>query len=149
MDPTVVTWVLVIFGLLTLAPLTLVQLAFLLSPESERSKEWLIGTEEDWRNTTHFRLSLGAAWADWLVVVPAFVMGAVGIALSESWGFVLFGAAGAISLYINVILWFVERDYVYPSRGPLKYFTYYWGFFIYWGALALAYSTVRVGGAEF
>ena len=74
--------------------------------------------------------------------------GVVGMLLSDTWGYVLFGAAGACSLYINVILWFTEKEYVYPSRGPLRYFTYYWGFFVYWGALALAYSVIRIGGIE-
>ena len=72
-------------------PLTAVQLALQWSPNSARSKEWVIGEDEDWRDTTHFR----------------------------------FGTAGAISLYINIILWFTEKKNVYPSRGPLKYFTYY------------------------
>jgi hypothetical protein len=149
MEPTRVTWVLVIWGAITLAPLTAVQLVLLVSPNSVRTKEWVIGKDEDWRDTTHFRFALGAAWADWLIAVPFFVAGAVGVLLGETWGYVLFGAAGAISLYINLILWFVEKEFVYPSRGPLKYFTYYWGFFVYWGALTLAYSALRVGGVEF
>ena len=148
MEPTLVTWVLIIWGAITLAPLTAVQLALLSSPHSTRSKEWVIGKDEDWRDKTHFRFALGAAWADWLVVVPLFVAGVVGVLRGEAWGYVLFGAAATISLYINIILWFMEKEYVYPSRGPLKYFTYYWGFFVYWGALALIYSALRVAGIE-
>jgi hypothetical protein len=60
MDPTVVTWVLIAWGLTTLMPLALVQLVFLLRPESTQSKEWLIGKDEDWRDHTHMRFSLGA-----------------------------------------------------------------------------------------
>jgi len=116
MDPTVITWVLVVWGVITLAPLTAVQMALLLSPHSARSKEWVIGKDEDWRDKTHFRLALGAAWADWLIAVPLFVAGVVGLFLSEAWGYVLFGAAGTISLYINTILWFTEKEYVYPCR---------------------------------
>jgi hypothetical protein len=149
MDPTVVTWVFVLRGLITLIPLTVAQLALLLSPHSARSKEWLIGKDEEWRDRSHFRFSLGAAWADWLVTIPLFGAGVVGVLLGEAWGYVLFGAAGTISLYINIILWFMEKEYVYPSRGPMKYFTYYWGFFVYWGAAALVYSVLRVGGVEF
>jgi hypothetical protein len=149
MEPTVITWVLVIWGVITLAPLTAVQLALLLNPHSARSKEWAIGKGEDWRDKTHFRFALGAAWADWLIAIPLFVAGVVGMFLSEAWGYVLFGAAGTISLYINVILWFTEKEYVYPSRGPLKYFTYYWGFFVYWGAATLVYSVLRIAGADF
>ena len=79
MDPTGITWVLVIWGFITLMPLAAAQLAFLLSPQSELTKEWLIGKDEDWRDRTHLRFSLGAAWADWLVTVPLFVAGVVGI----------------------------------------------------------------------
>ena len=149
MEPTIVTWLLVVFGVVTLLPLASVQLVFLLSPHGDRSKEWLIGKGEEWRDKTHFRFSLGAAWADWLIAVPALVVGSVAMLLGESWGYAVFGIAGALSLYINVILWFMEKEYVYPSRGPARYFTYYWGFFVYWGALAAAYSVLRIGGVEF
>lgn len=140
---------LIAWGAITVLPLTTVQLTLLVSPHGARSKEWLIGKDEDWRDKTHFRFSLGAAWADWLVTMPLFVAGVVGVLFSEAWGYVLFGASGTISLYINVILWFSEKEYVYPSRGPLRYFTYYWGFFVYWGAATAAYSALRVGGVDF
>ena len=74
---------------------------------------------------------------------PAFVAGCAGVLLGQAWGYVLFGVTGACSLYINIILWFTEKAYVYPTRGPLRHFTYYWGFFVYWGALALAYSVLH------
>ncbi len=149
MEPTLVTWMLVVFGAITLSPLTVAYLAFLRSPYSPKSKELMIGKGEDWRDKTHFRFALGGARADVLVLAPLFVSGSVGALLGQPWGYVLFGAAGAISLYINIILWFTEKEYVYPSRGPLRYYTYYWGFFVYWGALALAYSALRVSGIEF
>ena len=148
MQPTIVTWILVIFGAITLTPLTAVYLAFMRSPHSAKSKELMIGKGEDWRDKTHFRFALGGAWADWLLDFPLFVSGSVGALLGQAWGYMLFGAAGAIMLYINIILWFAEKEYVYPSRGPLRYFTYYWGFFVYWGALALAYSAMRLSGIE-
>ena len=116
--------------------------------DSQEAKNLLIGKGEDWRDKTHFRMSLGAAWADWLFFTPLFVAGSSGVLLGQSWGYALFGAAGACSLYINIILYFTEKEYVYPTRGPLRYFTYYWGFFVYWGALALAYSVVRIAGIE-
>jgi hypothetical protein len=149
MEPTLVTWVLVIWGAITQTPLAVVNLFFVRDPHSRKTKEGMIGKGEDWRDQTHFRLTTGAAWADWLFHFPLFVAGTVGVLLGEAWGYVLFGAAGAISLYINIILWVVEKEYVYPSRGPLKYFTYYWGFFVYWGALATAYSALRLSGIDF
>ena len=146
MQATIVTWALVIFGVITLIPLFLAQLSMLTRPDSQEARNLLIGKGEDWRDKTHFRFSLGAAWADWLFFTPLFVAGSVGVLLGKPWGYVLFGAAGACSLYINVILYFTEKEYVFPTRGPLRYFTYYWGFFVYWGFLALAYSVIRVAG---
>ena len=146
MQPTPVTWALVIFGVVTLIPLFVAQLAMLTRPDCQETRNLLIGRGEDWRDKTHFRLSLGGAWADWLFFTPLFVAASIGVLLGQGWGYVLFGAAGACSLYISIILYFTEKEYVYPTRGPLRYFTYYWGFFVYWGILALAYTLVRVAG---
>ena len=35
------------------------------------------------------------------------------------------------------------------TMGALRDCTYCWESFVYWGALALAYSALRVGGIEF
>ena len=125
MQPTLFTWLLIGFGVLTLIPLFLAQASMLTSPNSQKTKELIIGMGEDWRDKTHFKMALGAAWADWLFFVPVFVLGSIGMALAKPWGDALFAVAGACRLYINIILWFTEKEYVYPSRGPLKYFTYY------------------------
>ena len=146
MRPTFFTWALIVFGIITLLPLVVAQLSILIRPDSQKTRDLLIGKDEDWRDRTHFKMAVGAAWADWLFFVPTFAGGTVGMLLGQPWGYVLFGAAGACSLYINVVLWFTEKEYVYPSRGPLKYFTYYWGFFVYWGFIALAYSALRISG---
>ncbi len=148
MQPTIVTWVLIIFGVITLAPLVLAQLVILVKPRSQKAKDILVAKGEDWRDKTHFRSALGLAWADWLLVVPLVISGSIGVIFGYAWGYVLWGAAGSISLYINIVLWFMEREYVYPSRGALSYYTYYWGFFVYWGALTLAYSAMRLSGIE-
>ena len=148
MQPTIVTWILIIFGAITLAPLVLAQTIMLVKPRSQQARDILVAKGEDWRDKTHFRFALGAAWADWLLVVPLLLSGSIGVILGLAWGYVLWGAAGSISLYINIVLWFMEKEYVYPSRGALAYYTYYWGFFVYWGALALAYSAMRLSGIE-
>ena len=144
MQPTLVTWLLVVFGVITLVPLIWAQFSMLVRSDSQQTRDLLIGKGENWRDKTHFKLALGAAWADWLFFGPLFVAGSVGVLLGRSWGYALFAAAGACSLYINIILWVTEKEYVYPTRGPVRYFTYYWGFFVYWGAFALAYSVLRI-----
>ena len=141
-----ITWLLVLFGALTLLPLVLAQLAMLIRPNSRRAKDILIGKGEDWRDKTHFRSAYGFAWADWALLVPFGLAGSIGVLVGHPWGYVLWGAAGTMSLYSNLVLWFLEREYVYPSRGPLAYYTYYWGFFILWGVAALGYSAFRLSG---
>ncbi len=148
MPLTIITWILVIFGVITIAPLVMAQFIMLIKPQSQQAKDIIVAKGGDWRDKTHFRSALGFAWADWLLVVPLFVSGSIGVMLGHAWGYVLWGASGSISLYINIILWFMEKEYVYPSRGALAYYSYYWGFFVYWGALALAYSAMRLSGLE-
>ena len=69
--------------------------------------------------------------------------------LARSWGYALIGVAGGIQLYINVFLWYFEKEYVYPSNGPIRYYTYLWGNFIYWGTAALLYGILRLNGNVF
>lgn len=147
LEPTFVTWILVAFGAITLLPLLLAQLTILVQPHGQKAKDILIARGEDWRDKTHFRSAYGFAWADWLLLIPLFVAGSIGVLQGQAWGYVLWAAAGAVSLYVNLVLWFMEREYVYPKRGPLVYYTYYWGFFVLWGAAALIYAALRVGGA--
>jgi hypothetical protein len=117
-------------------------------PHSKEAKTLMIGKAEDWRDKSHFKSQVSLARADWLIFVPIFVGGIIGMILSKTWGYVLYAAAGAIQLYINVFLGFFEREYVFRSAGPLAYYTYYWGNFIYWGGAAMVYSILRLNGIE-
>ena len=148
-QPTIVTWILIIFGALTVLPLLYAQLVILLQPHGQKAKDILIGKGEDWRDKTHFKSAYALAWADWLFFTPVFVAAIIGIVLVQSWGYVLFAVVGAISLYINMFLWFFEKEYVYPSVCPWAYYTYIWGNFIYWGAASLVYSLLRLSGITF
>ncbi len=148
-QPTIVTWILIIFGFITLLPLFYTQLIILRRPHSQKASDILIGKGEDWRDKTHFRSAYGMARADWMLLLPLLVAGSTGVLLGQVWGYALWGAAGAISLYINIVLWFMERKYVYPSYGALAYYTYYWGFFVYWGAAVVAYTVVRLMSVKF
>lgn len=141
---TIATWILIIFGLITCLPLFVAQLTILLDPKGKRAKDLLIGKDEEWRDRSHFKTAYGAAVADWCFFFPVMILGIVGMALAKNWGYMLFAISGAISIYINMILWFAEKEYVYPSKGPLRYYTYYWGNFIYWGVAAMLYGIYRV-----
>jgi len=145
-EPTVITWIIIIFGIITNGPLLYVHSVMLMKPNSEKAKILMIGKGEDWRDRSHFKSAYAFARVDWIVFIPLFTIGIIGIVLAKSWGYVLFGAAGAIMLYINVFLWFFEREYVYPAQGPLVYYTYWWGNFVYWGSAAIIYSVLRLTG---
>lgn len=148
-EPTIVTWIIVIFGVATCLPLVYAQLVFLLQPKGEKAKNILIGKDEDWRDKTHFKTAYGMAWADWLFFLPVFILALIGIVSAKPWGYTLLAVAGAIQLYINIVLWFLEKEYVYPKCGPLAYYTYYWGNFMYWGTSSMVYGVLRVNGIFF
>jgi hypothetical protein len=96
LPPTIVTWILVIFGFITCLPLFTAQLVIILRPQSQQAKNILIGKGEDWRDKTHFRSALGMAWADWLLFNPILVAGSIGVILGHLWGYVLWAAAALI-----------------------------------------------------
>ncbi len=145
-EPTIITWILIFFGFITCSPLLYAQLIILIDPNGKKTKDILIGEGEDWRDNTHFKSAYSLAITDWLIFVPLFIFGIIGIILNEYWGYLLFAVSGAIQLYINVFLLFFEKEFVYPSLGPNKYYTYYWGNFIYWGTASLIYGIFRVAG---
>lgn len=147
-EPTVVTWILIVFGIVTCAPLLYAQFVMIWKPHSERARALMIGEGEDWRDKTHFKSQYALARVDWIVFTPLLVVGIIGVIQARSWGYILFGIAGAIQLYVNVFLWFFEKEYVYAARGPLAYYTYYWGNFVYWGAMTTVYTVLRLSGVD-
>lgn len=148
LSPTFVTWIFIIFGLITCGPLLFAQMVMLVRPHGQRSKDLMIGKDQDWRDKTHFKSAYGLAWADWLLFMPVFVIGIIGIFLEQYWGYILFAIAGVLQVYINIFLWFFEREYVYPAVGPLAYYTYIWGNFIYWGAGTFIYVMLLLNGGS-
>ena len=141
---TIMTWILLVFGIITCFPLLIAQLLMLLSPKGQKTQDILIGKGEQWRDNSHFKSAYALAWVDWLIFIPIFICAIVGILLKTYWGYLLLSVAGVIQLYINTFLWFFEREYVYPPNGPVKYYTYLWGNFMYWGIASLLYGIIRL-----
>lgn len=141
--PSIITWIIVIFSAITFLPLLGAQLLLLINPQDQKSKDLIIGKGLDWRDETHFRSAYAFAWADWLCILPLLIAGTIGVLLAQPWGYILYGSLGAISIYFSVVFWVLERKYTYPSYGAIAYYTYFWGFFLYWGIAALVYSIVR------
>jgi hypothetical protein len=149
LKPSVLTWVLVIFGLVIIfLPMVYVQLHVVVNPNSQKVKDIIIGKGEDYRDNTHVRVSYGIALADMIFWLPLLAAGSIGILLGRAWGYILWGASGAISVYISIILLLTEHEYAYPTVGPLAYYTIFWGFFVYWGVAAVTYATLRLSKAK-
>ena len=142
-EPTIITWIIAIFGMIVFLPLMGVQLFVILKPDSKNTKDMVIGKGEDWRDKTHFKSAIAFAWADWLVIMPLLIAGNIGVLAGQQWGYIIWIILGAISIYYSIIFWIMEKEYTYPSCGPLAYYTYYWGFFLYWGIAAVIYSVLR------
>ena len=144
MEPTIYTWIIAIFGALTFLPLLVTQLLMLIQPQSQKTKNLIIGKGEDWRDKTHFKSALAFAWADLLIILPLLILGNIGVFTGELWGYILWLALGILAVYFSILFWVLEKEYTYPSAGALAYYTYYWGFFLYWGIAAIIYSSIQL-----
>lgn len=144
MKPTLITWILAIFGAITFLPLMAAQTIMLFMPKSEKAKDLIIGKGKEWRDNTHFKSALAFAWADLLLILPLLIVSYIGVFQAQLWGYVLWFALGMISIYFSILFWVLEKEYTYPSAGCLAYYTYFWGFFLYWGIGAVCYSLVQI-----
>ena len=96
--PTIFTWILALFGVVTFLPLIGVQVLMLFRPSAEKTKELIIGKGEEWRDRTHYKSALGFAWADVLVLLPLFVVGTTAVLSGHLWGYTLWFAMGCLSI---------------------------------------------------
>ncbi|PLX22800.1 MAG: hypothetical protein C0597_01790 [Marinilabiliales bacterium] len=142
--PTTLTWIIAIFGIITFFPLMVAQLMMIFKPNSQKTKDLIIGKGEDWRDKSHYKYSLAFAWADWLIIFPLLVLSYWGVLVGQNWGYILWIALGTISLYFSITFWVLEREYALPSVGRLAYYTFIWGFFLYWGIAAIIYSILNL-----
>ena len=144
MKPTIFTWILAVFGAITFLPLMMAQLIMLFKPQSQQAKNLIIGKGKEWRDHTHYRSALAFAWADILVILPLLILSTVGVFSGQLWGYVLWLALGILSIYFSILFWVLEKSYTYSAVGWLAYYTYFWGFFLYWGVGALVYSIIII-----
>ncbi len=131
-------------GLITFIPLLVAQVVMAVSPNSKLAKDLIIGKGKEWRDNTHFRSALAFVWADLLLLLPILIASYTGVFLGEPWGYVLWLAMGLISIYFSILFWVLEKSYVFPSFGWIAYYTYFWGFFLYWGVGAVVYSAILI-----
>lgn len=145
MEPTGTTWLLAGFGAITFLPLWVVQFGMIFRPHSRQVLDLLIGKGDGWRDETHFRSALAFAWADLLVLCPLAVLGTIGVFNGQLWGYVVWISLGFLSIYFSILMWVLEKEYTCKSKGWIAYFTYYWGFFLYWGIGAIIHSFLQIG----
>ena len=144
MEVSALTWILAVSGSIIFLSLMLAQLMMIIKPNDQSTKDLLIGKGEDWRDRTHFKSAKAFAWADWLMVFPLLVLGNYGVLNGFDWGYYLWIALGCISIYFSILFWVLEKEYTFPSKGWFAYYTYYWGFFLYWGVAVVVYSLVKL-----
>ena len=144
MKTNLITWILAVFGAITFLPLLAAQLMMILKPNHQKTKDLIIAKGADWRDKTHFRSALAFAWADLLVLFPLLIVGTVAVLTGHTWGFILWFALGILSIYFSILFWIMEKEYALPSCGWFAYFTFFWGFFLYWGIAVTIYSSIQL-----
>lgn len=145
LDPTLLTWMLVIIGIALLFPLLIyVQILVVMAPNSQKTQDLWLGKGSKWRDKTQLEYAYGTGWADLIFWVPLGMGGSIGVLLAKPWGYGMWLASGAIAVYINIIYWFSERKYILPKRGAFAYYTYEWGLWMAWGVAVVVHSVLRL-----
>lgn len=143
-ETTIITWIIAIFGAITFLPLLGAQLVMIFKPNSQKAKDLIIGKGEDWRDKTHFKSALAFAWADLIIILPLYLLGTILVFNGQQWGYVIWISLGILSIYFSIVFWVFEKEYTLKSVGWIAYFTYYWGFFLYWGLSVIIYSVIQM-----
>lgn len=140
MKAIAITWIVAVFGVITFMPLFAAQFIMLLKPNSQLARDLIIGKGQDWRDRTHFKSALAFAWADLLIILPLYIVALVLLFHGVFWGYVIWIALGVLSIYFSILFWVMEKEYTYKAVGWIAYYTYFWGFFLYWGLAAIIHS---------
>jgi len=72
------------------------------------------------------------------------ILGTFGVFSGQLWGYGIWLALGVLSIYFSILFWVLEKAYTYPTCGWLAYYSYFWGFILYWGIGAAIYSSIVI-----
>jgi hypothetical protein len=144
LEPTPVTWLLSIVGVAIYLPAVYIQVLAVCKPHDQKTKDMLVGKGGDYHDKTYFAFCQGTGWADLCVQIPLVLVGCVAVLFAELWGYVLWFAGASITIYIHLVLVFVEGRHVYAHWGPLAFLTYGWGLWVWWGIVVVIYSLTRM-----
>lgn len=148
-EPTTTTWILSITGLVLYVPAIYIQVFAVWKPHDERTKTMLVGKGGDYFDATYFRFCQGTGWADLFLQLPLVIMGCILSLVGLRWGYAVWFAGAAITIYIHLVLLFVEGRHVYSKMGPFAFFTYCWGLWVYWAIIVIAYCLLRMNDIVF
>ena len=145
-EPTPVTWVLSIIGVVIYLPVVFIQVLAIRRPHDQKTKDLLVGKGGDYHDRTYFTFCQGTAWADLFVQIPLVVIGGVTVLFARPWAYLLWFAGASITIYIHLVLAFVEGKHMLSKWGTLAFLTYGWGLWVYWAVIVVVYCLVRITG---
>ncbi|MDD5496363.1 MAG: hypothetical protein PHP46_04605 [Candidatus Omnitrophica bacterium] len=145
MEPTIVTWILGISGVLLYLPAIYIQAFAVFRPHDQRTKDMLVGKGGDYHDKTYFDFCRGSGWADLGIQIPLVMIGSIAVLFGHPWAYTIWAAGAFITIYIHLILLFMEGKHIYDKWGPIAFFTYGWGLWVYWAIIVVIYSLLRIG----
>lgn len=145
-EPTRATWILSITGVVLYLPAVYIQARAICKPHARKTKDMLVGKGYDYHDKTYFRFCQGTGWGDLCIQIPLVIGGCITVLFGVPWGYLLWFAGAAITLYIHLALAFIEGAHIYATWGPMAFFTYGWGIWVYWAIIVIPYSLARVSG---
>lgn len=142
-EPTVFTWVLSIIGIIIYTPTMYLEYLAAFKPDSQKTKDLLVGKGQDYPDKTYAAFCKGHGWAD-LIIFFFVLAGCVGVLLGHRWGYIFWFAGAGVTLYAHTLLLFLEGKHIFNDWGPLAFFTYGWALWVYWAVIVLFYSFDRL-----
>jgi len=131
-------------GILIYLPAIYIQALAVFRPHDRKTKDMLVGKGGDYHDKTYFTFCRGTGWADLFIQLPLVVVGSITVLFGQPWAYMIWFAGASITIYIHLVLVFVEGKHIYTNWGPLAFFTYGWGLWVYWAIIVFIYSLVRM-----
>lgn len=134
--------VLIVVGIPTLT-LAAIQLAVVIYSRGKLARR-LANHGLEWDSEEHRLRAVGYAYADIFVNLPSYILAVMGILSNQAWGYVFLAINGATHVYSSIFLFLSERARDKGVIGAFAFYTYWWGGYLYTGALGLAFALWRL-----
>lgn len=145
-EPTATTWVLSVIGVIIYLPAVYIQARAVFRPRARATKDLLVGRGEEYPDVSYVSFCRGSGWADLGLQIPLVIVGSVGVLFGRPWAYALWFAGVSITLYVHLILLFLEGKHIFTKWGPLAFFTYGWGLWAYYALVVAVYCLARLAG---